>query len=123
LPDTKEANIEETAISLTKLNSCLSENNRCNFRIFDACHSGFDSRGISLTPFTDIVLQKGWVTLASCAKDENSYPDSTLEQGIFTYCLAESIKEFNVDDLIYAEDLKIKICNKMLKWCEEKHKI
>lgn len=122
LPDTKKSNIENTAISLTKLNNCLSKNNRCNFRIFDACNSGFDSRGISTNSFTDIVLQQGWITLASCSKEENSYPDPTLEQGIFTYYLCESIKEFNPSDLIYAEELKIKICSKMLKWCENENK-
>lgn len=122
LPDTKESNIEDTALSLTKLNTCLSKNDRCNFRIFDACHSGFDSIGFSSNSFTDIVLQQGWVTLASCSKEENSYPDPTLGQGIFTYFLCESIKEFNTSDLIYAEELKIKICNKMSKWCEEKNK-
>ncbi|KEH89317.1 hypothetical protein Z967_10680 [Clostridium novyi A str. 4540] len=122
LPDTRASNIEDTSISISKLNNCLSENGRCNFRIFDACHSGFDSRGYNSNSFTDIVLQQGWITLASCSKDEHSYPDSALEQGIFTYCLSKSIKEFNSNDLIYAEELKIKICNKMLTWCKKNHK-
>ncbi|NFO67026.1 hypothetical protein FDC27_08645 [Clostridium botulinum] len=122
LPNTKDSDLENTSISLKALNKCLSENNRCNFRIYDACHSGFDSRGIESNSFNDIAFEQGWITLASCSKNENSYPDADLGQGIFTYCLCESIKEFNANDIIYAEELKIKICNKMSQWCEKKHK-
>ncbi|MDF2882890.1 MAG: hypothetical protein K0R54_3447 [Clostridiaceae bacterium] len=122
LPDTKDSDLENTALSLKKLNHCLSENGKSNFIILDACHSGFDCRGVTENLFNDIALKYGSITLASCSKNQKSYPDSELEQGIFTYCLCESIKEFDKNDFIYAEELKIKICNKMLDWCKKKNK-
>ncbi|MBU3171136.1 caspase family protein [Clostridium estertheticum] len=122
LPDSQKEDFENTALSLKKLNQQLSENSRCNFRIFDACHSGFDTRGVEENSFNDSILDHGWITLASCAKDQKSYPDSVLEQGAFTYCLTEAIKEFKDNDLIFAEELKIKVCSKMQKWCEQNNK-
>lgn len=122
LPDTSKDNISGTALSIQELNKCLSKNDRANFRIFDACHSGADTRGAKINSFNDMVSGDGWITLASCAKDEESYPDSKLQQGIFTYCLVQSIKEFNKGEFVFAEDLKLKVCSKVSKWCSENYK-
>ena len=122
LPNTCKCDISNTALSIKDLNKCLSKNNRGNFRIFDACHSGVDSRSGKENGFSSVLLDDAWITLASCAKDEESYTDKEKEQGIFTYCLVESIKEFNKDELIFVEELKLKVCNKMIEWCNENNK-
>ncbi len=122
LSNSCSSNIKDTALSIKELNQVLSKNNRANFRIFDACHSGIDTRGVVTNSFNDLVSGEGWITLASCSEKEESYPDPKLEQGIFTYCLTESIKEFKKGDFVFAEDLKVKICDKMFEWCMENYK-
>ncbi|WP_099192376.1 caspase family protein [Tepidibacter mesophilus] len=122
LPDTNPEDLEATALPLRNISKVLKENKRINVRVFDACHSGMDVRGttcITSDSFNDLMIEEGWVTLASCSKYERSYPDASKQQGIYTYMLVESIKEFKENDEIYPELLKLKICDKMKQWCEE----
>ncbi|MGF9946096.1 caspase family protein [Priestia megaterium] len=127
LPNTQHDNIEQTALPLRDISESLRKSERINIRIFDACHSGQDVRSASgLTvdsqEFTQQLIvhpeRDAYVTIAACKENEYSYPDSTFQQGIFTYYLCESIKEFQVDERIYPETLKIKLCEKMEQWCD-----
>src|SRR5699024_6671857 len=44
LPDTNPKEIASTALSIKSLNELLKDKDITNFRIIDACQSGFDSR-------------------------------------------------------------------------------
>lgn len=127
LPDTDPKNLNDTALSLKKVSSILSNNNRCNIRIFDACHSGYDTRGVGRSSnsslFRDIAIKDGWATFSACDGEGVSYPDVKLEQGIFTYYICETIREWDKNEEIIIEELKIRVCNKMEKWCVENKKV
>lgn len=119
LPMTIRGEESTTALSIKSINNLFKEYNRHNFRILDACHSGFDSRDGSKKDFVDIIANQSWATLASCSKNEKSYSDDKLEQGIFTYYIAESIKEWEKNSHISIEGLKIKVCEGVKHWCEK----
>lgn len=131
LPYTKRESISQTGLPLRDISDSLRKNNRINVRIFDCCHSGQDVRSAidksgSKTFIQDIVNNNsnssGWVTLASCGEDEYSYPDNSFNHGVFTYYLVESIKEFNEEEEIYPEILKLKVFEKVSKWSLENGK-
>ncbi len=69
--------------------------------------------------FLPQVNDRSWATLAACSENECSYPDSTLEQGIFTYCIAETIKGWEKEKKITIEELKIEVCEKMEELCKK----
>ncbi|MDW8802647.1 caspase family protein [Clostridium sp. A1-XYC3] len=123
LPYTQRDNITQTGLPLRDISGLLRKNDRINVRIFDCCHSGQDVRSSkgkidNKTFMQDIANSNndGWITLASCREDEYSYPNNGFGHGVFTYYLVESIKEFNEDDEIYPELLKLKVVDKVLKW-------
>jgi len=130
LPNTARDNKEQTALPLRDISNLLREKSRTNIRVFDSCHSGQDVRAEQLeeldyNAFTRDILSgsaEGWITFASCREDEVSYGDPKLQQGVFTYYLAESIREFGEDEKIYPEILKIKVCEKVAKWCVDNQK-
>ena len=119
LPNTKIGKENSTALSLKMINSILKKA-KCNtFSIIDACHSGVDARGTFLLGFDVEVMDKSWATLASCSKNENSYPDIKREQGTFTYFVAEAIKEWEKNKEITIEGIKIEVSKKMEIWCKK----
>lgn len=64
-------------------------------------------------------MDKSWATLAACSKNECSYPDKKREQGIFTYYIAEAIKEWEKEKEITIEGIKIEVARRMEEWCNE----
>ncbi len=127
LPKTNYENIKQTAISIRDINGILRKRNRVNVRIFDCCHSGLDARSSNIllrrqSDFTENINKdnEGWCTFASCTAKQESYPDSNLEHGVFTYYLTEAIREYKQGTEIMPEILKLEVCNKVAKWCEEK---
>lgn len=118
LPNTMQKDIKGTALSLKCLNDILQKAKGSTFRIFDACHSGKDIRGIREAGFIGENVKSSWVTLASCSENENSYSDSKLEQGIFTYHVVEEIRKWELGKAINLEVLKIEVCKNMQQWME-----
>lgn len=122
LPNTKRNNVSNTALELKKLNEIML-NKTCNcFIILDACHSGILPRGDIGNLFIETLSDKSCVTLASCSENECSYPDTNLEQGVFTYYLAEAIKNSPPDQPILLDKLKIQICENLKIWCSQNYK-
>lgn len=123
LPHTDPNNLEKTALPLRDLSAKMKLNNRVNVRVFDACNSGYDARGNigqSDSNFIKQVMKNsndGWVTFASCKGNEKSYPDVSLEHGVFTYYFAKAIKDYPEEEVIYPEKLKINICEMVSEWC------
>lgn len=130
LPHTKRENIKQTAIPLRDISSILRQNQRLNVRIFDCCHSGQDVRSsveekINTDDFTNDIINNnnnGWVTFASCGERENSYLDTALEHGVFTYFLVQAIEEYREGEDIIPEILKVNVCNKVADWCKANRK-
>lgn len=116
LPDTKLSNIRETSLSLKKINEILKDCTGSTFKIIDACHSGKDVRGTETNNFCKNIIKNSWGTLASCAEDEYSYPDSDLQQGVFSYYVAEEIKKWELETDINLETLKICVCSDLEEW-------
>lgn len=122
LPNTKKSDIAKTAIELKKLNEIML-NKKCNcFIILDACHSGLSPRGEQISLFVETLSDKSCVTLASCSENECSYPDENLEQGVFTYYLAEAIKGSPLEQTILLDKLKVQICENLEEWCSQNYK-
>lgn len=125
LPDTSRSNVPGTSLKWSDIEYFLSKNKRLNIRIFDCCHSGEGSReavpGIEADSFLTAILSGGTdcsMTLASCAVHEKSYCDDALGHGIFTSSLITAINEQEADTVIYAEVLKISVCDAVQNWCE-----
>lgn len=119
LSDSIMSRENETALSLSKINKILKDSNRINYRIIDACHSGKDVRSVLSSGFISKVMeQQSWATLASCGPTECSYPDSKLEQGIFTYNVSKIIEMWERNKDIIIEELKAKVAREMEKWCD-----
>lgn len=124
LPHTDPNNLEKTALPLRDLSAKMKLNNRINVRVFDACNSGYDARGNSQqsnSNFINEVMKSsndGWVTFASCKGNEKSYPDVSLQHGVFTYYFAKAIKEYPEEEVIYPEKLKLDICQMVSEWCD-----
>lgn len=119
LPNSIAGREQDTALSLKKLNQCLKKAKCSSFSIIDACHSGTDARdGVNLG-FSPQINDKSWATLAACSENESSHPDSVLEQGIFTYCIAEAIKGWEKEKIITIEELKIVVCEKIEELCKK----
>ena len=96
---------------------------RCStFLILDACHSGADVRDYCAFGIEKTSLDKSWATLASCSEQERSFSDSSIEQGIFTYCVSDAIKNWEKEKEITIEGLKIAVADSMEKWCEKNGK-
>lgn len=121
LPNTIQNNIEGTALSLKKLNNILRRAKGHTFRILDACHSGKDVRGVRENTFIREIIKSSWATLASCSENECSYSDDKLEQGIFTYHIAEEIKKWELGKGITFEALKILLCKDLQQWEKDKN--
>lgn len=122
LPNTKRSDVFHTSLELKKLNEIM-RTKKCNcFMILDACHSGLLPRGDVSTLFVETMSDKSCVTLASCSENECSYPDDQLEQGIFTYYLAEAIRNSPLNEEIFLDELKIQICQDIKSWCEANFK-
>ena len=129
LPDTTRFNESNTALKLSDVTYYLSKNKRLNIRIFDCCHSGEDSRSadteIETQEFMRRVLSETndcSITLASCSATQKSYWDDAIGNGIFTSSLVKAINGQKENSEIYAETLKIEICNSVRDWCEVRGK-
>ena len=120
LPNTVIGEENTTGLSLARINSILKEAKCSTFSIIDACHSGVDARGNFTLGFDVELMDKSWATLAACSKNECSYPDAKREQGIFTYFIAEAIKEWDKETKITIEGIKINVARRMEEWCAEK---
>lgn len=120
LPDTIREEELNTAISLTKIKAILDKSKCSTFIILDACHSGIDARDYSEFGVNLNSMDRSWAILASCSENERSYPDSDLEQGIFTYYVTKAIKEWEKNKEITIENLKIIVAKNMEEWCKEK---
>lgn len=122
LPNTSKNDVCNTALELKKLNEIML-GKKCNcFMILDACHSGTLSRGEMSDLFIENLIDKSCVTLASCSENECSYPDEKREQGVFTYYLAEAIKNTTIGQKIFLDELKSQIYENMKEWCLENYK-
>ena len=121
LPNTTEKDIDGTALSLKCLNDILRRAKGNTFRIFDACHSGKDVRGTRENRFVREIIKSSWATFASCSENEYSYSDEKLEQGIFTYHVAEEIKKWELGKKITFEALKILVCRDLQQWTKDKN--
>ncbi|MBW9155507.1 caspase family protein [Clostridium tagluense] len=127
LPKTTE-DFENTAIRLSDICNILKKKEIVNIRIFDACHSGHDSRNslentLNYKEFArDISLYEGegWITFAACKEEECSYSDPNLKHGIFTYYFIDAIKSFDLGEYIYPELLKISVFEKVKEHCKNK---
>jgi hypothetical protein len=121
LPHSEPGRFEQTALPLRDIADRLRTPQRVNVRIFDACHSGLDVRDggeqLDVQGFARTVLEdtpQGWVTLASCAEDEFSYPDPGVGNGIFTRALCDAIHD-SPPGPIFPEALKMKVVERVLK--------
>ena len=122
LSDTKLSDIQNTALSLSKINNILKDTKRNCFIILDACHSGIRTRG-GLPPLdTSVISDTGCVIFASCSENEESHPYLEQEQGVFTYYLCEEIKKNPIGEPIYIEKLKMKVCEDVAKWAKDNFK-
>lgn len=129
LPDTSRSNVSGTALKLFDIEYFLSKNKRLNIRIFDCCHSGEGSRAAVSSAeadgFIKAILSEGTdcsMTLASCAIHEKSYSDEGLGHGIFTASLISAIKEQESDTFVYAEVMKVAVCDAVQEWCRNRGK-
>jgi len=122
LPNTNKEDIEGTALSLKYLNSILKRSKGHTFRIFDACHSGKDIRGVQYSTVERGTDDRSWITFASCSENENSYSDNNLEQGVFTYYLTEEIRKWKLGDKITFEKLKPLVCKEVEEWSKKNNK-
>lgn len=122
LPNSVPGNENDTALSLSQINTIFKEAAGNTFKIIDACHSGVDVRGVNNSGFISKIIDKSWATLASCSQTESSYPDVKLEQGIFTYCVSEAIKKWKKQSEITIEELKVVVGNSMEMWCKDNGK-
>lgn len=129
LPDTSRSNVPGTSLKLGDIEYFLSKNKRLNIRIFDCCHSGEGSRdgvpSAEADSFMSEVLSGGTdcsVTLASCAIHEKSYCDEALGHGVFTSSLIAAIQEQKADTYVYAEAVKITVCDAVKHWCAQRGK-
>ena len=120
LPDTIRGMEFSTALSLTKIKTILNKSKCSTFMILDACHSGVDARDYSAFGVNLSSMDRSWATLASCSENESSFPDSDLEQGIFTYYVAKAIKEWEKNKEITIESLKVAVARNMDEWCRDK---
>lgn len=130
LPNTSRSNVPDTSLKLADIEYFLSKNKRFNIRIFDCCHSGEGSREAvpiaAADSFIRAILSGGTdcsMTLASCAIHEKSYYDEALGHGIFTSSLIDAIKEQKADTYVYAEIVKITICEAVQRWCDQRGKM
>ena len=114
LPDTIRGMEFSTALSLTKIKAILNKSKCSTFMILDACHSGVDARDYSAFGVNLSSMDRSWATLASCSENESSFPDSDLEQGIFTYYVAKAIKEWEKNKEITIESLKVAVARNMV---------
>ena len=122
LSDSKCGKENKTAISLHRIKEVLNKARCSTFLILDACHSGADVRDYCAFGIEKTSLDKSWATLASCSEQERSFSDSSIEQGIFTYCVSDAIKNWEKEKEITIEGLKIAVADSMEKWCEKNGK-
>ncbi|RZT05745.1 Caspase domain-containing protein [Duganella sp. CF402] len=129
LPDTSRSNVPGTSLKLSDIEYLLSKNKRLNIRIFDCCHSGEGSRDAvprtEADSFMRAILSGGTdcsMTFASCAVHEKSYSDESIGHGIFTSSLIAAIKDQKADSHVYAETVKIAVCDAVQQWCQSRGK-
>lgn len=118
LPESTFDDFPGTAIDIKALNDAFRET-ECNcFLILDACHSGIQARSaIQLESLLETIPKDtGCVTLASCSANELSYPDPSLEHGVFTYFLCEEIKKTKKRQQCFPEILKLSVCRAVKAW-------
>jgi hypothetical protein len=129
LPGTRDFDAATSSLALRDIHHFLSGNQRLNIRIFDCCHSGENIRGgptnESMNEFVKSILLDGGdgtVTFSSCAISEKSYPDVSIQQGVFTSALVQAIGSVPNDSPVFIESLKIDVCERVQKWSEERGK-
>ena len=122
LSDSKPGEEKDTAISLHRIKEMLNKARCSTFLILDACHSGVYVRDYHAFGIETTSIDKSWATLASCSEHESSFPDTSIEQGIFTFCVSCAIKNWEKKKEITIEGLKIAVADSMEKWCKENGK-
>lgn len=125
-PYTKREELSTTALPIRDIRNILKNNELLNISVLDCCHSGYDARSSSEGKFSWIdeiesYGGNGWITFAACEENGYSYPDKDLQQGIFTYYFAETIKEFEEGEYIAPEIFKLKLFDKVRAHCENKN--
>lgn len=114
---------EKSALNLKKINDILNTTKITGIIILDACHSGISARSIFSPLYAESIKRDmGCITLASCSENQESYPYSEKEQGVFTYFLAEEIKKKDTGTEILLEQLKIDVCKRVELWAKENFK-
>ncbi|MEM9449579.1 MAG: SUMF1/EgtB/PvdO family nonheme iron enzyme [Cyanobacteria bacterium P01_E01_bin.6] len=94
--------LEDTAVSVNFVTECLR---RCEAKnvvlVLDMCRNEgrTDSRDISVNvgeQTIELAKQQGMITMFSCSRGERSYEIPELEQGAFTYCLVNGLKQHTI---------------------------
>jgi|GEM_PF-4114747 len=124
LPGSSKDHLEDTALSLKEVSDVLRQPRRLCVRVFDACHSGVDVRtadpdGLDYRAFVEFLDEEnheGWVTLASCTRVQSSIEDRTVQQGVFTKCLCDAIKNIPEGDYVQAGSLYENVSKTVQVW-------
>jgi hypothetical protein len=130
LPNTEPSLFATTAVPLRDVSDTFRNPELVNIRLFDSCHSGQDVRSpdadeLNQEDFTRDILSgksQGWMTFAACRDNELSYSDPSLQNGVFTYFLADSLRTYSEGEVIYPETLKLRVCDKVYDWAEKNGK-
>jgi uncharacterized caspase-like protein len=94
--------LEDTAVSVHFVTECLR---RCEAKnvvlVLDMCRNEgrMDSRDISVNvgeQTIELAKQQGMITMFSCSRGERSYEIPELQQGAFTYCLVNGLKQHTI---------------------------
>ncbi|MFN6039917.1 MAG: caspase domain-containing protein, partial [Bacteroidota bacterium] len=112
LQNADKKNMATSSFGVDELsNWCHPKNIKAQKRVFvfDACHSGqiinqtvaFNGRGdeeaTRIRQLDKLKDKNGMMILAAAADNESAYEDETLNQGVLTYHLLQSMKEWNKD--------------------------
>ena len=125
--DTRLNVINDTAISMRKINRYLEESRaKAKIRIFDACRAAFGARDLGSlrmrSGFEKALLEtpQASVTLCSCSGGELALEHQDFEQGVFSYYLCEGLAgaAANDDGTITVERLADYVKTSVGNWCK-----
>ncbi|MEO1522208.1 MAG: caspase family protein, partial [Cyanobacteria bacterium J06633_2] len=94
--------LEDTAVSVHFVTECLRQCQAKNVvLVLDMCRNEgrTDSRDISVNvgeQTIELARQQGMITMFSCSRGERSYEIPELQQGAFTYCLVNGLKQHTI---------------------------
>lgn len=94
--------LEDTAVSVYFVTECLRQCEAKNVvLVLDMCRNEgrMDSRDISVNvgeQTIELTKQQGMITMFSCSRGERSYEIPELQQGAFTYCLVNGLKQHTI---------------------------